>query len=41
MTSHRVWDGMTKVDELERENAELRQQIDTQRRRQLAAEAVL
>ena len=37
----RVWDGMTKVDDLERENARLQQQIDTQRSDQVAAQAAL
>ena len=37
----RVWDGMTKVDDLERENARLQQQIDTQRGDQVAAQAAL
>jgi rod shape-determining protein MreC len=37
----RVWDGMTKVDNLERENARLQQQIDTQRSDQVAAQAAL
>ena len=35
----RVWDGMTKVDDLERANARLQQQIDTQRGDQVAAQA--
>jgi rod shape-determining protein MreC len=37
----RVWDGMTKVDDLERENARLQQQVDTQRSDQVAAQAAL
>ena len=37
----RVWDGMTKVDDLERENARLQQQIDTQRSDQVAAQAAI
>lgn len=37
----RVWDGMTKVDDLQRENARLQQQIDTQRSDQVAAQAAL
>ena len=37
----RVWDGMTKVDDLERENQRLQQQIDTQRSDQVAAQAAL
>src|SRR5262245_33506012 len=37
----RVWDGMTRVDDLERENARLQQQIDTQRSDQVAAQAAL
>jgi rod shape-determining protein MreC len=37
----RIWDGMTKVDDLERENARLQQQIDTQRSDQVAAQAAL
>src|SRR5918995_928602 len=37
----RVWDGMTKVDDLERETARLQQQIDTQRSDQVAAQAAL
>jgi rod shape-determining protein MreC len=37
----RVWDGMTKVDDLERDNARLQQQIDTQRSDQVAAQAAL
>src|SRR5688572_13611446 len=37
----RVWDGMTRVDDLEDENARLQQQIDTQRSDQVAAQAAL
>ena len=37
----RVWDGMTRVDDLERENQRLQQQIDTQRSDQIAAQAAL
>ncbi len=37
----RVWDGMTRVDDLERENEALQQQIDTQRSDQVAAQAAL
>jgi rod shape-determining protein MreC len=37
----RVWDGMTKVDDLERANARLQQQIDTQRSDQVAAQAAI
>jgi len=37
----RVWDGMTKVDDLERDNARLQQQIDTQRGDQVAAQAAI
>jgi rod shape-determining protein MreC len=37
----RVWNGMTEVDDLERENARLQQQIDTQRSDQVAAQAAL
>jgi cell shape-determining protein MreC len=37
----RVWDGMTKVDDLERENARLQQQVDTQRGDQVAAQAAI
>lgn len=37
----RVWDGMTKVDDLERENARLQEQVDAQRSDQVAAQAAL
>jgi len=37
----RVWDGMTKVDDLERENARLQEQVDTQRGDQVAWQAAL
>jgi rod shape-determining protein MreC len=37
----RVWDGMTRVDDLERENERLQQQIDTQRSDQITAQAAL
>jgi rod shape-determining protein MreC len=37
----RVWDGMTRVDDLEQENRRLQQQLDTQRGDQIAAQAAL
>jgi len=37
----RVWDGMTRVDDLEEENRRLQQQLDTQRGDQIAAQAAL
>ena len=37
----RVWDGMTKVDDLERENQRLQREIDTQRGDQVAAQAAI
>jgi rod shape-determining protein MreC len=37
----RVWNGMTRVDDLERENEELQKQIDVQRSDQIAAQAAL
>src|SRR4051794_9854255 len=37
----RVWDGMTRVDDLERDNERLQQQIDTQRSDQVANQAAL
>jgi rod shape-determining protein MreC len=37
----RVWDGMTRVDDLERENQMLQQQIDRQRSDQVAGQAAL
>ena len=37
----RLWDGMTRVDDLERENERLQQQIDIQRSDQIAAQTAL
>jgi rod shape-determining protein MreC len=37
----RVWDGMTRVDDLERENERLQQQLDIQRSDQVAAQTAL
>ena len=37
----RVWDGMTKVDDLEQQNQELQREIDTQRGDQVAWQAAL
>jgi rod shape-determining protein MreC len=38
---NRVWDGMTRVDDLEAENLQLQQQLDRQRSDQIAAQAAL